>query len=736
MYSYKEKFKNILVTLICLLSMQVAGQNTFQDPLYYFNDFPEGAKYQDTTLSASDRVKDVIKHLTYDEGLIMTGGWNKFFVPAVARLGLRPVFMANASQGVNLREAFTNEKTSTSFPGALALAATWNKDLAYEMGESIGKECRICGVDFLLGPGLNMQRFSVSGRNYEYYGEDPFLTSRMAVNFIKGLQSQDVLATAKHFIGNDQEFCRHITSSNIDERTLREIYLPPWEAAIREGKVKAIMTGNNLINGTPNAMDKVLLNDVIREEYGFTGVTMTDWQNTNYFPALQHLFPTSGMSLLMPDNQKFLKYLQEYLHEHPEDKDKIRKQLEKKVFHNLLPLFEMGIYDRPVKDKSLVPNMAFHKENARQIAEEAICLLKNEEHLLPLSTGKKVIMIGDIEMHCGKGSGFVQGYDHTSFAQGLKKVYKDNFEFLPETSEFQIKQADLVIYSLNKESGEGLDVPFEVGYEHKIEWAAALNPNVVVLINSCNNLPMPWMEDVKAVLWCYTLGQERGNALAGIISGKVNPSGKLPFTIEKDFSDSQDPEFNYLGGKPYWYGNNYFYKDYWLGLEQEGANEHFRSTVMPHQIIPVDYKERIFIGYRWYDQQNIEVHFPFGHGLSYTQFEYSEITLSKKSMNNSDSLKVNLKVKNIGKREGAEVVQLYLRDIESNVERPVKELKHFIKVTLKPGEMKDVSFTIKPNDLCFWDTITHDWKTEPGIFEVLLGSSSRDIRLIQSFIFK
>lgn len=728
--------KYIYLTLFMFYVGLSQAQNEWNQPLFEFNNLPDGAIYQNTELSPEVRAKNVVDMLTFEEVLNMIGGWNKFFVPSLPRFGLRTIFMANASQGVNLRKAFTNEETSTSFPGALALAATWNVQLSEKMGVGIGKECRICGVDILLGPGLNMQRFSVSGRNYEYYGEDPLLTSLIGSGFIKGLQSQDVLATAKHFLGNDQEFCRHITSTNIDERTMREIYLPPWEHAIREADVKAIMTGNNLINGVPNAVDDKLLNGVLRKEYGFTGITMTDWQNTNYFPKLQDMFPKSGMSLLMPDSDTFLNFLKPYLIEHPDKKTEIDSLLRIKVYQNLLPLFQMGVYDRPIKDKSYVSDMEKHKDLARKIGEESVCLLKNDDNLLPLKDPEtNILLIGPPELHSGKGSGFVKGYDHITYADGLDKYYK-NFEWTNTPTEDQVKAADVVIYSLNKEAGEGLDVPFEVGWDHRISWAAALNPNIVVLINSSNGLPMPWLNEVKSVLWANFLGQERGNILVNLISGQVCPSGKLPFTLERNFKDSQDPEFNYIGGKPYWYGNNNFYKNYWLGKDSLGANNHFRSNIKPHQIISVDYKEGVFMGYRWYDSQGIDVLFPFGHGLSYTSFKYTDMKLSSKKIDKDGNVSVSVKLTNVGQYEGAEVVQLYVSDEKSSVDRPVRELKHFQKVHLKPGESTIVTFQLNFKDLAFWDVETHDWKVEPGNFKVQLASSSRDIRQTQVLQYK
>ena len=467
-------------------------------PLSAHKNFPEGAIYQNTNLAPQLRAQDAVKQMTFEELLSLTGGWNKFYFNGVERLGLRPVYMADASQGVRLRDEEIGKYNTTAFPGTLALAATWNNDLAKKMGAALGAECRMRGVDILLGPGINMQRLSVGGRNYEYMGEDPLLTSIMAFSYIKGLQSNKVLCTAKHFICNDQEFCRHIASSNVDERTLREIYLPPWEAAIKEANVKAIMTGNNLLNNIPLSMDKQMLVDVLRDEYGFNGLFMTDWSNTFYHPEIQYLFLESGMNVLMASNAAFSNFLKGYLIKYPDKKAAIRAILEKKVSQSLQPLFELGVYDRPLNTKTNQSELETHKTIAREIAQEAICLLKNDDNFLPLQKNKSVVLMGPTEIQSGVGSGNVQGYDHITFADGLKSVFKSKFEELKDFDEEKIRNADVVIYRINKEAGEGGDVPFDTGLDKNLEKVTALNPNVVVVISACNGLSMPWLKKCES----------------------------------------------------------------------------------------------------------------------------------------------------------------------------------------------------------------------------------------------
>jgi len=733
----KASLQNIFICIaVAIFNIQALGQRLSREETYSLQESkatPRDALYVNQKLSASVRAKDVLKRLTFEEKLSLTGGYKSFCFPGIPRLGLRPATMADASQGIRLKTIESNAK-STSFPAMLALAATWNPEMAAIFGKSIGEECRAHGVDILLGPGINMQRLSVGGRNYEYLGEDPLLTSDISVAYINGLQSQNIMATAKHFIGNDQEFCRHIASMDIDERTLREIYLPPWEAAIKKAGLKAIMTGNNAVNGIPAAVHQPLLKDILRNEYDFQGIAMTDWQNTNYHPNLQYLVAESGESLLMPQNKTFRDYVEAYVKKYPDQKQNFEAKLDQMIYPNLFTLFETGIYDRRPADPAFLNRMEEHKIVSRQCAEEAICLLKNENNILPISLKKKILLTGKPETFSGTGSGFVEGYDHTDFAGGLKKMYKGNFNYVANPTDEQIKNADIVLYSINKEGGEGYDVPFTdtTGDNRQIDRLTRLNKNVIVLLNTCNGLPMPWLPKVKGLMYTFFLGQERGNALANIVSGKVNPSGKLPFTIEHDFKDSPDPDFNYLGGKPYWYGANNYYKDYWMGKDTSGKME-ISKYILPHQFVHVPYNEELYIGYRWYDKNKKEVLFPFGFGLSYTDFSYSNLRISSQSVTKSDPVQVSIIVKNTGKKAGAEVVQLYVSDKECSVTRPIKELKGFRKIYLNPGKSQEVKFTITPQDLAFWDIKSNDWKVEPGDFEVMIGKSAGNILLSKTF---
>ncbi|RZJ85061.1 MAG: hypothetical protein EOO20_20480, partial [Chryseobacterium sp.] len=649
---------------------------------------------------------------------------------AVPRLGLRAVTMADASQGIRLT-SIASKSQSVSFPGMLALASTWNTEIAKNFGQSISEECKIHGVDILLGPGINIQRLSEGGRNFEYMGEDPLLTSKISVKYIEGLQSLNVIATAKHFVVNDQESARHIASSDVSERTLREIYLLPWEAAIKQGNIQAIMTGNNMTNGIPNSMHKKLLNDLLRKEYGFKGIIMTDWANSSYHINSQNLISSSGLSLLMANNKTFASYIKEFVKTNPTKKVLIEAELDKMIYPNLYTLFKNGIYDRYPQDLSYKDKIAAHKGIALKCAEEAICLLKNADNILPIPVNKKILLTGGNELHSGKGSGFVEGFDQVNFEDGLRSIYKNNLICSVAATDDEVRNADVVFYRLNKEGGEGLDVPFDAPAVaiSDINRLTSLNPNVVVLISSSNGMPMPWLKDVKGILWTFMLGQERGNALAAVVSGKVNPSGKLPFTLEKDFNDSPDPDFNFLGGKPYWNGSN-SYRPYWIG-EQPNTKDDLSKYIKPQEPFHIRYNEGVFVGYRWYQKYKKPILFPFGFGLSYTTFQYNNLKFSKEKISRDDVLNVLMDIQNTGKVGGFEVVQLYITDQQSSVERPVKELKDFKKVYLKPGEKRTLAFQISKKDLSFWDEKQHQWKTEAGKFDVLLSDSSEGFKLKQ-----
>lgn len=531
--------KNKLNDDIITVNNQSSNYLTGYDPISSAKNVVEESVYANPESTPEDRAKDLIARMTFDEKLALTTSVNGFKVAGITRLGIRKVTMADTSQGVRMGTAPVKGK-STSMPGMLPLAATWNVELAKTFGLTMAEECSALGVDILLGPSMNMQRLSVGRRNYEYMGEDPLLTGKLATAYIQGLQSLNIVPTAKHFIANDQEFVRHIANSVVDERTLREIYLLPWEMIIKDADCMGVMSGNNVVNGVPCAMHKPLIGDVLRDEFGFKGVAMTDWQNTRYFPKQQDLVLPSTETIIMPDNKLFAGWLHKEIAKDPSKKEVFEKQLETMIYPNLYTFFKMGIYDRKLQDVKMLETLPMHHEFAQKCAEEAIVLLKNNDKILPIRKNKKVVMLGETELFTGTGSGNVAGYNHVTYAMGLKNVYGSNFTYLEKLDVDEVKNADIVIFNLNKLSGEGLDVSFEEPRKeiNQLKELIKLNTNIVVLLNSANTMPTDWLKGVKGVLWCSYLGQARGDALANVVSGEITPSGKLPFTFEKGFKDS------------------------------------------------------------------------------------------------------------------------------------------------------------------------------------------------------
>ncbi len=685
----------------------------------YMHPETSGEVYSDTLVSAEERARDVIKRLSFEEKLELTGGWNHMYFPDIPKLGIPPVFFSDASQGINARKSCIEAEFSTAFPSSLALAATWNDSLAYKYAQSISEECRAWGINVLLGPGVNMYRNSEGGRNYEYYGEDPFLTSSIAVSYVKGMQSLGTLATVKHFIANEQELARHVANVKVGERALHEIYLPPFKATIEEAGALAIMDGNNMVNGFQGAANKELTQQVLRDQYDFQGIVMSDWANSMYWPEKQDEIIESGQSLLMSNNTLFADYIKKEIEAHPEKKAQIEKDLDKMVFYNLYTFFKAGIYDRPYRNPELVERIKDHKKIARQTAEEAITILKNEDHILPLkpNDSRKILVIGSqsaINAYAGRGSGRVKGYEHVNYLSGLKKVYGESLTYLEDPEDQDIESAEVVLYFVEKPAGEGMDIPFNNSeFNSKISHYAGLSENLVVLFSGGNGFSMPWLGKVKGLVFNYLLGQEAGTAMANVISGNVNASGKLPFSIEKEFEDSPAKAYNILpDGSIFRKGNR--------GGSKEIYNKYGN--------LPINYDEGIYIGYRWYDKNNIDVQFPFGFGLSYTSFKYDDIEISSKRLGKDDSVTLKLKIKNTGELDGAEIVQLYIFSPDDNFDRPKKELKGYKKIYIDTSESEMVEFNLDTTDFSFWNTDKKDWDIRPGEYVIGIGSSSKDIR--------
>lgn len=725
-----NNIKNTFFT--CLLSFSViasTAQEALQynlcdadfSPLYMRKGLPANAVYLNKNASAEARAKDAAKRLTFDEKLVLTGGWKKFYFPPVPRLGLMPVYFADATQGIHEKDYCINITKTTAFPSGLALAATWNPQLAYDYAKAVGEECKAWGVNVLLGPGMNMYRQSEGGRNFEYLGEDPFLTSAMAVSYVKGLQSTGTIATIKHFIGNEHEFARHVTDIKIGERALHEIYLPAFTAAVTKGGALAVMTGNNMVNGWPGAANKPLSQGYLRDQLGFKGVIMSDWANTMYWTDRLHLELGSGHSLLMENNNLFADYIRKRISEHPEEKAAIEKDLTKMVEENLYTFFKAGVYDRPYRDLSYLKTIDGHKKVALQTAEEAITLLKNEDHILPVLPSKvnKIVVLGEdaaLDIYGGKGSGAVKGFDHINYLDGLKAVYGNKIIRKTDITDAEVKAADVVLFFVHKVVGESGDFDFYLSQKTRdeITRCSKLNKNFIVIYSSGNPIDMPWLKNVKGLVYAWFLGQYRGIALADMLSGKTNPSGKLPHSIEKTFDDSPAKDYNLMKDGQYYWG---------------GGREQSQKIFGQFGNLSYEYKEGIYIGYRWFDKAKIEPQFPFGFGLSYTRFDYSGLNTSAKTINKNGTVTIRFNIKNTGNTDGAEIAQLYIHPVNTATDRPEKELKGFKKVFIKKGATEQITIPVQYSDFAYWDDINHQWKVDKGDYEIWVGSSSKDIKL-------
>lgn len=662
--------------------------------------------------AASARADSIVRRLTLDEKLGLIGGRNSFFIKGLERFGFPDLYMADATGGVHIRESFSNKnlgappmEKSTAFPCPLLLAATWNADLCGRYAEAVGEECRAGGVSVLLGPGLNLYRVSQCGRNFEYFGEDPFLTGRMIAHYVTGLQSTGTPATLKHFLANNTDFYRRRSNSVVDERTVRELYARAFEAGIRAGAM-AVMTSYNLVNGEWTGQSEAVINDLLRKQLGFKWLVMTDWWSVWDGEKVIR----SGQDLEMPGAEA-IKNAKELLAQ-----GEVRESDIDRMAASILTMaFAMGLYDRPGQDRSYESRFPAHVETALQTSREGIVLLKNSG-VLPIrpASVNSILVTGKYvtDIAAGGGAAEVKGYDPVTLLDALKKEYGDRVVYEPYPSESALREADAVLINTGTSDSEGWDRPFDLpAHENAfILRCLAANPRSVVIVHSGSGVNMsPWNGQAAAVIYSWYKGQIGNIALAEILSGRTNPSGRLPISIEKRFEDS--PGYGYIPTGDTLYTG-------WAGKREYA-----------HPLYDIEYKEGVFIGYRWYEHKRIEPLYPFGHGLSYTTFELSDLKIAESTVKPGEPVHVSLRVRNTGPVDGAETVQLYVRDEACSVPRPEKELKEFAKVFLKPGEAKTVSFELGGDAFAFWDASSHGWTVEPGVFRILIGRSSADIAL-------
>ncbi|MGD0744838.1 MAG: glycoside hydrolase family 3 C-terminal domain-containing protein [Verrucomicrobiota bacterium] len=664
--------------------------------------------YLDPAQPAEKRAEDLLSKMTLEEKIDYIGGSsNGFYIRAIPRLGTPWIKMSDGPMGSR------NDGPTTCYPGGIALTATWDREMARKIGVGLGRDCRARGVNILLAPAVNIYRSPLCGRNFEYMGEDPFLAGQMVAPLIQGLQSQEVLATVKHFACNNQEWDRHNISSEVDERTLHEIYLPAFKAAVQQGKAGCVMTAYNLINGVHCSQNDWLINQTLKDRWGFKGFVMSDWTST--YDAVG--CANGGLDLEMP-HANFMK--QATLLPAIQDGRVKESVIDDKVLRIMRTVIAAGFFDRPQFREDIPLDDPQNDLAALEGARESIVLLKNNRHTLPLERQKikSIAVLGpnaNPAVYCGGGSAFTRVFHATSILDGVTQTAGAPVKVLYSTNAAEAvqlaRQADaaVVCVGFNQRArgadrdrnaglseGEGHDRSFGLpaGQAELIRAVAAANPRTIVVINSGGGVDWAgWLDRVPVVLQAWYSGQEIGRAVAEILFGDVNPSGKLPATFEKRAEDN--PTFPYYHIKE----NN-----------------------------KTPYTEGIFVGYRGYDENHIKPQFCFGHGLSYTSFDYGKVRVTPDRMPADGQVTVSVEVKNTGKRAGDEVVQLYVHSRHSPVPEPPKELRGFERVSLKPGETKTVQLALAADQLAYYDVNTHAFVVEPGAFDLMVGSSSRDIR--------
>lgn len=680
------------------------------DPAPYIKRFPAG-------MSAQKKARIILKEMTLEEKIRYISGYEDFGTLPIERLNLPPVWFADATSGVR-------RGLSTAFPVNVAMTASWNRDLIKTAGMSIAEECRAKGVSVLLGPGMNIYRVPTCGRNFEYMGEDPFLAGSMGSAYIQGVQSRNVIASAKHYTANNSDYDRHRMSSDMDERTLREIYLPQFRMSVKEGNVKSIMTAYNPINGIHASQHEHLIYDILFGEWNFDGFVMSDWLSVySVTPVVKH-----GVDIEMPSG----KYLNKENILPLIKKGEISEaDIDRKVMHLLTTFFQMGILESPVVSDRYGVNTDAHRKAALDIAREGIVLLKNENSLLPLvsSKVKKIAVLGPMAKDTetsGGGSSEVFPFSKTDILTGLKELAPEGVEveyagsigsFI--TGRNTVKNADAVIvcvgFNRDQES-ETFDKSWDLPgcQEGLIENAADLNPNTIVILTTGSGVEGKWIDSVPGLVHSFFLGQSTGLAVADVVYGTVNPSGKLPFTMAKKWDDIL--------------ATKYYVDIPWLKSPfRIFGNEEDPEDPDDHPIFHMEYGEKLMVGYRHFDTNNVEPRFSFGFGLSYTTFEMPTLSLSSSTMRGNGTITARVTVRNTGKTAGSEVVQLYVQDVKSSHPRPLKELKGFTKVHLKPGQAKTVSITIDRMALSYFNPDTKKWTAEPGEFVIMVGNSSRNI---------
>ena len=710
---------------------------------FFFCSFSQQPVYLGETKKVDERIEDALSRMTLEEKIAMCHAQSKFSTPGCPRLGIPEIWMSDGPHGVRMefvwddwQHAHWTNDSCTAYPALTCLAATFNPELSYRYGKALGEEARFRRKDIILGPGVNIYRTPLSGRNFEYMGEDPYLSSVMVVPYIRGVQENGVSACVKHFVLNNQEKWRDTINVVVSERALNEIYLPAFKAAVTEGGVWAVMGSYNKYKGEYCSHNDTLINEILKKEWAFDGVMLTDWgsaHNTNE-AALNGLDLEMGTwtnGLTWGISSAYDKYfLAKPFLEKIKSGELPESLLDEKIRRILRLCFRTNMDRQRPFGRKLTEE---HTDIAQKVAEEGIVLLKNEKDFFPIRPGryKKIAVIGENavkKLTEGGGSSELKAHREVSPLQGLVDKYgaehivysmgyasgaPDYSRELPSGYDADslvrsavavAKAADVVLFfgGLNKnfqqdcegDDRKSMDLPF--GQDELLDEILKVNKNVGVIIVSGNAVSMPWLDKVNGLMQSWYLGSEAGNVTARVISGEVSPSGKLPFSIPRRLEDNGA---HYFGEKSY-----------------------------PGDGKTIYYMDDIFVGYRWHDTRKIPSLFPFGYGLSYTEFKYGEVSTDRKVYAEADTVKVLVKITNTGSMAGAETVQLYVSQDSPSLSRPVKELKGFHKQFLNRGEEKTVTLEIPVKDFALYDDRVSRWVVEPDKYTLQVASSSRDIK--------
>lgn len=661
-------------------------------------------------------IKTIISQMTLEEKASLCSGKDWWNTKAIKRLGIPSIRMSDGPHGVRkqIGDKFFESAPSICFPTGSALAASWDRKLLEKVGSALGEECQAENISIILGPSINIKRSPLCGRNFEYYSEDPYLSSELAASYIKGVQSQGVGTSIKHYAMNNQEERRLTVDAKVGERAIREIYLANFEVAVKQSQPWTVMCAYNKVNGKYCSENKYLLTDILRKEWGFEGFVVSDWGAVN--ERVDGL--DAGLELEMPlsygiGEKKIIEAIRS---------GKLKERILNRAVERLLKIIFKAADN---KKKDATYDRELHHQLAREVARECMVLLKNKDNILPIKREGVLAVIGAFAKnpkYQGGGSSNVNATRIENAYDEIKKIAGDSIEIsyaegyrmdsdmidsdLISEAIKKAKQSDIVVIFAglpDKYESEGYDrenMKMPKNHTRLIEAIAEVNDNIVVVLSNGSPIEMPWISKVKAILEGYLGGQAGGGAVADLLFGIANPSGKLAETFPQKLSYSS----SYL---------NY-----------------------PGEESVVEYREGLFVGYRYYDAKNIKPLFPFGYGLSYTNFSYGSISLDRKEMSDNEVVNVTVKVKNTGKVKGKEVIQLYVRDVKSSVIKPEKELKGFTKVELEPGEEKEATFSLGKRAFAYYNVDMEDWYVESGDFEILVGGSSRGITLKETISVK